>query len=53
MNRKSGKQALPKRPRRIYQPPRLVAFGKLHSIVAAGSGTNVEGMLMISTMRRP
>lgn len=38
--------------KRSYICPRLVTYGKMHSLVAAGSGINVEGAMMTSLMRR-
>ncbi len=39
-------------PRKIYQPPRLVTFGKLSAIVTGGSSGTLEGMRMTSQTRR-
>ena len=41
---KSGQAALPAKPRKTYQSPRLVTFGKLHAIVGAGTRGRPEGM---------
>lgn len=35
-----------------YQAPSLLVFGKIQSIVAAGSGTMAEGMFSMSMTRR-
>jgi hypothetical protein len=52
MRMKSGEKPLQVVPRKCYQPPRLTAFGKVHTIVAAGSGASAESILMISMTRR-
>ena len=41
---KAGQAALPAKPRKTYQSPRLVTFGKLHAIVGAGTMGRSEGM---------
>ncbi len=38
--------------KRSYICPRLVMFGKMHSLVAGGSTGNLEGAMMTSLMRR-
>ncbi len=44
MNGKTtGGSLSPKYPKRNYRPPRLIAYGKIHTLVAAGSGTIREG----------
>jgi len=52
MNIKSDKPGLPNLPKKDYQPPRLVIFGKLNSIVTGGSAGDTEGMKMTNQMRR-
>ena len=52
MNIKSDKPGLPNLPKRSYQAPRLVIFGKLRSIVTGGSAGDLEGMKMTNQMRR-
>ena len=50
---KAGKAALLAQPRKTYQSPRLVTFGKLHAIVGGGSMGFTEGtMCMIFCMDR-
>lgn len=42
------------KPKSLYQAPSLIVFGKIQTIVAAGSGSMVEGMgTMMSMTRRP
>ena len=43
-NSKPGQAASPARPRKTYQSPRLVTFGKLHTLVGAGTRGRLEGM---------
>lgn len=38
----SGDFLSPAESRKSYRPPRLITFGKLHTLVAAGSGPQVE-----------
>ena len=52
MNIKTDKPASSNLPKKVYQPPRLVTFGKLNSIVTGGSGVDTEGKMMTSMMRR-
>jgi hypothetical protein len=47
MNGRAGKPALHTRTKKVYQAPQLTAFGKIHMIVAGGSGMIQEGMAMI------
>jgi len=44
MDKKSQQQLTQNRAKKLYRPPRLTAFGKLHNIVAAGSSGKSEGM---------
>jgi len=44
MDKKSQQQLTQNRAKKLYRPPRLTAFGKLHNIVAAGSSGTPEGM---------
>jgi hypothetical protein len=53
MSEKTGNKLLQTNPRKCYRPPRLMAFGKIHTIVAAGSGTMLEGFVMFLMTRRP
>jgi hypothetical protein len=51
-NSKSGQAASPARPRKTYQSPRLVTFGKLHTLVGAGTTGTAEGMCFFCMRRR-
>ena len=46
-------EALPARPKKTYQCPRLRTFGRMHSLVAGGAGSTQEGMAMTAAMRYP
>jgi len=52
MNMKPGKPAPYTAPKKVYQPPQLVVFGKIHTIVTGGSGVIVEGQLMLLMSRQ-
>jgi hypothetical protein len=47
MRGKSVEERLQVQPRKRYRPPRLIAFGKIHTLVAGGSGAMTEGRLML------
>ena len=47
-NSKSGQAASPAQPRKTYQSPKLVTFGKLHAIVGAGTMGGTEGWFCMS-----
>jgi hypothetical protein len=51
--KKCGGAAFPNPPKRNYQRPRLVAYGRVHSLVAGGIGSVQEGMMMTALMRHP
>lgn len=52
MTIKSDKPGLPNLPKRNYQAPRLVTFGKLSAIVTGGLSGTLEGRMMTNQMRR-
>ena len=49
---KAGQAALPAKPRKTYQSPRLVTFGKLHTLVGAGTRGGWEGWMCGRRCRR-
>jgi hypothetical protein len=37
----------------VYAQPKLVVYGGFSELTAGGSGTNLEGAMMTSLVRRP